>query len=43
MMGERTVMQDPLFYGFSLEDHVPADSPAALDRPVRDLSGRRHC
>ena len=25
MMGERTVMQESLFYGFSLEDHVPAD------------------
>lgn len=23
MMGERTVMQEALFYGFSLEDHVP--------------------
>ncbi len=25
MMGERTVMQESLFYGFSLEDHVPQD------------------
>ena len=25
MMGERTVMQEALFYGFSLERHVPAD------------------
>ena len=25
MMGERTVMQESLFYGFRLEDHVPAD------------------
>lgn len=25
MMGERTVMQEALFYGFSLDDHVPAD------------------
>jgi hypothetical protein len=25
MMGERTVRQEALFYGFSLEDHVPAD------------------
>ena len=25
MMGERTVMQEALFYSFSLEDHVPAD------------------
>lgn len=23
MMGERTVMQEALFYSFSLEDHVP--------------------
>src|SRR6202140_4305445 len=25
MMGERTVLQEPLFYGFSLEGHVPQD------------------
>ena len=25
MMGERKVAQEPLFYGFSLERHVPAD------------------
>ena len=25
MMGERTVLQEPLFFGFSLERHVPAD------------------
>jgi transposase len=25
MMGERTVMQEALFYSFSFEDHVPAD------------------
>ena len=25
MMGERTVMQEALFYSFSLEDHVPTD------------------
>jgi hypothetical protein len=25
MMGERTVMQEALFYEFSLERHVPAD------------------
>lgn len=24
-MGERTVMQEPLFYSFSLENHVSAD------------------
>ena len=25
MMGERTVMQEALFYSFSFEQHVPAD------------------
>jgi hypothetical protein len=25
MMGERQVRQEALFYGFSLEEHVPAD------------------
>ena len=25
MMGERTVRQESLFYGFALEEHVPAD------------------
>jgi hypothetical protein len=25
MMGERRVMQEALFYGFSLERHVPSD------------------
>ena len=25
MMGERTMMQEPLFSVFSLKDHVPAD------------------
>ena len=25
MMGEQSVMQEELFYGFSLERHVPAD------------------
>ncbi len=39
MMGERTVMQESLFYGFSLEDHVPADHLLrSIDRFV-DLSG----
>src|SRR6187401_1099391 len=41
MMGERTVMQEALFYGFSLEDHVPADHLLrSIDRFV-DLSGIR--
>jgi len=43
MMGERTVMQEELFYGFSLERHVPDDHLLrAIDRFV-DLSDiRRH-
>lgn len=43
MMGERTVMQEALFYEFSIERHVPADHLLrSIDRFV-DLSGlRRH-
>jgi transposase len=43
MMGERTVVQEELFYGFSLEQHVPADHLLrSIDRFV-DLSGiRKH-
>src|SRR6201988_220890 len=41
MMGERTLVQDALFYGFSLERHVPADHLLrSIDRFV-DLSGIR--
>ena len=41
MMGERTVMQEALFYGFSLERHVPDDHLLRrIDRFV-DLSGIR--
>ncbi len=41
MMGERTVMQESLFYGFSLEDHVSADHLLrSIDRFV-DLSNIR--
>ena len=41
MMGERTVMQEALFYGFSLERHVPEDHLLRkIDRFV-DLSGIR--
>ena len=29
MMGERKPVQEALFYGFSLERHVPADHLAA--------------
>ena len=39
MMGERTVMQEALFYEFSIERHVPADHLLrSIDRFV-DLSG----
>ena len=41
MMGERTVLQEPLFFGFSKERHVPADHLLrAIDRFV-DLDGVR--
>ena len=41
MMGERRVVQEALFYEFSLERHVPADHLLrAIDRVV-DLSGLR--
>src|SRR5881396_2562777 len=41
MMGERTVAQEQLFYGFSLERHVPADHLLrSIDRFV-DLSELR--
>jgi transposase len=41
MMGERRVIQEALFYSFSLEDHVPANHMLrAIDRFV-DLSGIR--
>jgi transposase len=41
MMGERTVMQEALFYSFGLEAHVRADHLLrSLDRFV-DLSGIR--
>ena len=30
MMGERRVMQEALFYGFSLERHVLEGAPGAL-------------
>jgi hypothetical protein len=41
MMGERTVMQEALFYSFSLERHVPSDHMLRkIDRFI-DLSGVR--
>lgn len=41
MMGERTVMQEALFYEFSLERHVPADHLLRLIDRFADLSGIR--
>jgi hypothetical protein len=41
MMGERTVMQEALFYEFSLERHVPADHLLRLIDRFVDLSGLR--
>jgi hypothetical protein len=41
MMGERTMMQEALFYSFRIEDHVPADHLLrSIDRFV-DLTGIR--
>lgn len=41
MMGDRTIMQEALFYNFSLEQHVPIDHLLrSIDRLV-DLSGVR--
>ena len=41
MMGERTVMQEALFYSFSIDSHVPADHLLrSIDRFV-DLGGLR--
>ena len=41
MMGERRVHQDALFYGFSLEEHVPAGHLLrSVDRFV-ELDGLR--
>ena len=41
MMRDRTIAQEPLFYGFSLERHVPADHLLrSIDR-FMDLSGIR--
>src|SRR5450432_2543898 len=40
-MGERTVMQESLFYGFSLERHVPSDHMLRKINRFVDLSGMR--
>jgi transposase len=43
MMGERTVMQEALFYGFNLEQHVPADHMLRSIERFVDLSDvRKH-
>jgi len=43
MMGERTVRQEALFYGFNLEEHVPANHLLrCIDRFVELSSLRRH-
>ena len=43
MMGERTVMQESLFYGFSLEQHVPSDHMLrSIDRFVNLGDARAH-
>jgi hypothetical protein len=43
MMGERRVMQEALFYGFSLERHVPDDHLLRkIDRFVDLSEVRRH-
>jgi hypothetical protein len=41
MMGERTVMEEALFYGFSLEQHGPADHLLRSINRFVDLSGMR--
>jgi transposase len=43
MMGERRVMQEALFYGFSLERHVPDDHLLRKIDPFIDLSDLRAC
>ena len=43
MMGERTIMQEALFYGFSLEQHVPTGHMVrSIDRFVELSEIRRH-
>ncbi|MFC7556909.1 hypothetical protein ACFQU7_38925 [Pseudoroseomonas wenyumeiae] len=43
MMGEQQVRQEALFYGFSLEDHVPSDHLLrSVDRFVDLVSVRQH-
>jgi hypothetical protein len=41
MMGERTVLQESLFYSFNLDRHVPMDHLLRCIDRVVDLSGVR--
>src|SRR5271163_1929867 len=42
MMGEQTVMQEALFYSFSLERHVPSDHMLrSIDRFVENSNSTR--
>jgi len=41
MMGDRTVMQEALFYNFSIEEHVPADHLLRSIARFIDLGGLR--
>lgn len=43
MMGERTLMQEALFYSFRIEDHVPTDHLLrSIDRFVDLTDIREH-
>jgi len=41
MMGERSVLQETLFYSFNLDRHVPMDHLLRLIDRFVDLSGLR--
>lgn len=41
MMGERTVLQEALFYSFNLDQHVPMDHLLRSIDGLVDLSGVR--
>ena len=41
MMGDRTVMQEALFYNLSIEEHVPADHLLRSIARFIDLGGLR--
>lgn len=42
MMGERTVMQEVLFYSFSLEGHVPMDRQFMLSPALQAIVASGH-